>query len=116
MWGTHYFVNSGSSFVLYTSIEMAATLGDSKGQSCPAKWTVAGNVIVNGGFTVSNGETGQSEITFDYGQAVGGMPFIETKAVTSSGGPVEVDIVFSETFEGLQTETGMYSIAGIGHN
>ena len=97
----------------FTSIEMAAILDESKGQSCPTKWTVVGNVNVDDGFTLSNGESGQSEITFDYGRAVGGMPFVETKAVSNSGEPVVVDIIFSETFEGLQKDTGMYRKPGI---
>lgn len=88
---------------------MATTLDEAKGKSCPTKWTTAGNVTTNNGFTLSNSKSGQSEITFDFERAVGGMPFIQTKAISSNGGPVEVDIIFSETFEGLQSETGMYN-------
>ncbi|TVY81734.1 hypothetical protein LSUE1_G005471 [Lachnellula suecica] len=84
---------------------MAENRSPSKAQSCPAKWTVKGDVSVDEEFTLSNGESGQSEITFDYGRAEGGMPFVQTSKV-SCDGPVEVDIIFSETFEGLQSETG----------
>ena len=57
-------------------------------------------------FNLSNAEEGHSEITFDYEHAVGGLPFIETSSVVSNGGVVEIEVVFSETFAGLQSETG----------
>lgn len=90
---------------------MAAIPDDRNTNSYPASWTVAGNVNVDDGFILQNANAGQSEITFDYGQAVGGMPFIQTKAVASNGGPVEVDVIFSETFKGLQKETGTCHIS-----
>ncbi|PVH68309.1 glycoside hydrolase family 78 protein [Cadophora sp. DSE1049] len=71
----------------------------------PLKWTCQGDVEVAGSFKLSNGPKDQSEMTFDYGFAVGGMPVIETSSVTGDG-PVEVDIIFSETHAGIQSETG----------
>ncbi|KAH7409039.1 bacterial alpha-L-rhamnosidase domain-containing protein [Cadophora sp. MPI-SDFR-AT-0126] len=71
----------------------------------PLKWTCQGDVEVGESFRLSNGPNGQSEILFDYELAVGGMPVIETRSVTG-GGPVEIDIIFSETYAGIQSETG----------
>lgn len=73
----------------------------------PSKWTNVGSIDVADGITISNGAEGQSEITFDYLHAEGGLPFFETSRVVSVGGPVVVDVLFSETFEGLNKITGM---------
>jgi hypothetical protein len=94
-------------------MKMSAIMDEPKAKICPPKWTIVGDVQIDEGFTLSNNEAGQSEITFDYGRAEGGMPFIQTKAVSSAAGPVEVDIIFSETFEGLLKENGVYSITWI---
>ena len=75
----------------------------------PSKWTWNGNVSFAEGFDLSNGDEGQSEIIFDYQRAEGGIPFIETSKVTSRDGPIEIQIIFSETFTGLQKDTGMDS-------
>ncbi|KAK0109551.1 hypothetical protein ONS95_002237 [Cadophora gregata] len=71
----------------------------------PSKWTCKGDVDVAAGFMLSNGLKGHSEITFDYEFAVGGMPVIESSSVIGDG-VVEVDIIFSETYAGIQCETG----------
>jgi hypothetical protein len=73
----------------------------------PSKWTWNGNVSFAEGFELSNGDEGHSEIVFDYQRAEGGMPFIETNKVARRDGPVEIQIIFSETFAGLQKDTGM---------
>jgi hypothetical protein len=75
----------------------------------PSKWTWNGNVSFADGFELSNGDDGHSEIIFDYQRAEGGIPFIETSKVTSRDGPIEIQIIFSETFTGLQKDTGMDS-------
>jgi hypothetical protein len=79
--------------------------------STPSVWSCKGNVSDVGGFTISNDANAQSEITFDYGRAEGGIPYIETSKVTSSGGLVQVDVIFSETHAGLESDTGMYFFA-----
>lgn len=71
----------------------------------PSKWSCQGDVEVAGSFKLSNGPTGQSEITFDYGIAVGGMPILETTSVTGNCS-VEVDVIFSETHAGIKCGTG----------
>jgi hypothetical protein len=78
----------------------------------PTKWTTAGSVDCNAaGFCLSSYDSAQSVITFDYGRAEGGMPYLLVSKVTSSGeGPVEFDVVFSETFAGLQSATGEANI------
>jgi len=79
--------------------------------SVPSKWIIYGNVACSEGvFHISN-KDGQSAITFDYGRAKGGIPFIETSKVTSNGSPVEVEIIFSETFAGLQSATGKTNLS-----
>lgn len=85
---------------------MSTKLNKSRGSSNPSKWTWKGTVDVTDNFKLSNTEEGRSEITFDYEHAVGGLPFIETSSVVSNGGVVEIEVVFSETFAGLQSETG----------
>lgn len=75
-------------------------------QSTPSKWTVKGTVRIHEEFELSNTEEGLSEVVFDYGRAEGGIPFIETSKVTSDGRAVEVDIIFSETYAGLQSNIG----------
>ena len=74
----------------------------------PSKWTYKGGVEAAEGITVSNGREaeGHSEITFDYLRAEGGIPFIETSQISSDGGPIEIEMVFSETFSGLDRPTG----------
>ncbi|KAH8679026.1 Six-hairpin glycosidase-like protein [Tricladium varicosporioides] len=73
----------------------------------PNKWNVSGDVDTSNGWKLVNGGNGKSEIVFDYERAVGGMPFIETEEIVSCNGePVVVDIIFSETFEGLHKDTG----------
>jgi hypothetical protein len=82
-----------------------------QGSSRPSKWSWKGAVEVTEFFNLSNVGGEYSEITFDYERAVGGLPFIETSSVVSSnGGVVEIEVVFSETFAGLLSETGMYSV------
>ncbi|CZR69446.1 related to alpha-L-rhamnosidase A [Phialocephala subalpina] len=76
------------------------------GQSTPSKWTVNGDVKDIEGFELSNGAEGHSEIIFDYERAEGGVPFIETNGVVSNGEDVEIDVIFSETYAGLQNNTG----------
>jgi hypothetical protein len=56
-------------------------------------------------FNLSNGKEGNSEIILDYECAGGGLPFIGTSSVLSNGGVVEIDIIFSKIFAGLQSET-----------
>jgi hypothetical protein len=75
----------------------------------PSKWTWNGNVSFAADFELSNGDEGHSEIIFDYQRAEGGMPFIKTSKVTCRDGPIEIQIIFSETFAGLQKDTGMDS-------
>lgn len=84
--------------------------GDLKkpGESTPSKWTAKGSVRINEDFELSNGDEELSEVVFDYERAEGGIPFIETSKVTSDGRDVEVDIIFSETYAGLQSNTGMH--------
>jgi hypothetical protein len=72
----------------------------------PHKWTVKGDVQISGHFQLLHTEEQQSEIIFDYGRAVGGVPFIEISKVI--GEDVQVDIIFSETHGGLSSETGMH--------
>jgi hypothetical protein len=86
---------------------MKRVSSESKGYSSPSKWTCTGNVDCTEGFKLSNGAKGHSSIMFDYERAVGGLPFIGTTEVVSNGQDVEVDIIFSETFEGIQSGTGM---------
>ena len=78
-----------------------------EGYSSPLKWTCVGNIDCTDGFKLSNYSEGHSEIMFDYERAEGGLPFIGTTEVVSNGGPVEVEIIFSETYEGIQSGTGM---------
>lgn len=47
---------------------------------------------------------GIQEIILDYGRSVGGIPFIETVAVTSNGRPAVVDVVYSETSIGVHNK------------
>jgi hypothetical protein len=73
----------------------------------PTKWTTQGTVeCIAGSFNITTENDCQSEITFDYERAEGGMPFLEISKVSSNGVPVEVDIVFSETCAGMQSATG----------
>lgn len=75
-------------------------------RSVPSKWATNGSVdCSSNGFSLSS-KDGRAEITFDYERAEGGMPYLEISKVSSTGGPVEVDIIFSETFAGLQSGTG----------
>lgn len=85
---------------------MADTVVERKGFSSPKTWNAVGKVDTSNGFKLSNGAEGHADITFDYGRAEGGLPFIEATEVSSSGEPVVIDIIFSETFEGVQSETG----------
>ncbi|KUJ16636.1 bacterial alpha-L-rhamnosidase domain-containing protein [Mollisia scopiformis] len=85
---------------------MAGSREQHTGQRTPRKWTVTGDVKVDGDFELSNGTEEQSEILFDYERAEGGIPFIETSKVISNGEDVQVEIVFSETYAGLHSETG----------
>ncbi|KAH6694838.1 Six-hairpin glycosidase-like protein [Leptodontidium sp. MPI-SDFR-AT-0119] len=71
----------------------------------PSKWSCKGYVDIAEGFKLSNGSDGFSEIIFDYGSAVGGMPILETSNV-SGDGAAEIDIIFSETYAGIEKETG----------
>lgn len=89
------------------AISMKLESIESRGYSAPPKWTWNGNVDCTDGFKLFNGAEGRSEITFDYGRAEGGLPFIGTTEVVSNGEPVEIDIIFSETYEGIQNGTGM---------
>lgn len=83
---------------------------ESRGYSSPSKWTCVGKVDCSDGFKLSNGAEGHSEILFDYERAEGGLPFISTTEVASNGEPVEIDIIFSETYEGIQSGTGMQKL------
>lgn len=78
----------------------------------PLKWTYEGHVDVSEGFHISNGLEDNSEITFDYEQAVGGIAFIETSSVVGDG-PVEITVIFSGTYAGLQKDTGEHTISFI---
>lgn len=85
---------------------MKAESIESRGYSSPSKWTWNGDVDFADGFKISNNAEGHSEITFDYGRAEGGLPFIGIAEVASNGPSVELDIIFSETYEGVQSGTG----------
>ena len=93
------FLNSSSS----TNLELV----ESRGYSSPSVWTCNGNVDFTDGFKLSNSEEGGAEIIFDYERAEGGIPFIGIAEVVSSAHAVEVDVIFSETYEGIQNGTGM---------
>ncbi|KAG4442786.1 hypothetical protein IFR05_001732 [Cadophora sp. M221] len=71
----------------------------------PTKWSWKGAVDIAEGFKLSNLSDSSSEIIFDYGTAVGGVPILETSNV-SGDGTVEIDIIFSETYAGIEKETG----------
>lgn len=71
----------------------------------PSKWSCKGYVDIAEGFKLSNRSDGLSEIIFDYRSAVGGMPILEASNV-SGYGAVEIDIIFSETYAGIEKETG----------
>ncbi|KXH27089.1 hypothetical protein CSAL01_11848 [Colletotrichum salicis] len=63
----------------------------------------------SGVVTLTNGELSESSkqasITFDYGRCVGGLPsFMVDRA--SGEGPIKVRILYSETIEGIECETG----------
>jgi hypothetical protein len=75
--------------------------------SSPSKWTWNGDVDASEGFKLSNNAEGHSEITFDYERAEGGLPFLGIAEVANNGKPVELDIIFSETYEGMQSGTGI---------
>lgn len=79
----------------------------SRDYSSPSTWTWNGDVDFTDGFKLSNHAEGHSEITFDYGRANGGLPFIGIAEVASNGEPVEIDIIFSETYAGIQSGKGM---------
>lgn len=89
---------------------MVSQSEDSKGTSQPTRWTLSGDVDVTNGFKLTNGNEGYSEILFDYERAVGGLPFIGTSAVVSNGEPVVIDVILSETFEGIESGTGMLPV------
>lgn len=83
----------------------------SRTQECitPTVWTCKGTVEVLGGFHLSNSTsegTQHAEIIFDYKRAEGGVPYIETTSVRSNDGPVDIEVTFSETYEGLHSGTG----------
>jgi hypothetical protein len=86
-------------------------MGAPKNRSVPSKWTIDGNVACSEGVFHLSNEEGQSAITFDYLRAEGGIPFIETSKVISDGRLVEVEIIFSETFAGLQSATGKINLS-----
>lgn len=89
-------------------------MGSSKNCRVPSKWTTNGDVSCTDGLFRLSNEEGQSSVTLDYQRAEGGLPFLETSTVTSSGGTVEVEIIFSETFAGLQSATGKVFLNGKG--
>lgn len=73
----------------------------------PRTWTVKGDAqVIEQQFNLSNAAEQLSEIVFDYGCAVGGLPYLETSEVI--GEDVQVDIIFSETYAGLSSENGMH--------
>jgi alpha-L-rhamnosidase len=80
---------------------------ESRGYTSPSKWTWHGDVDFTDGFKLSNHAEGYSEITFDYERAEGGLPFIDTTEIVSNGELVEVGIIFSETYDGIQSRTGI---------
>ncbi|RDW69281.1 hypothetical protein BP6252_08301 [Coleophoma cylindrospora] len=57
-------------------------------------------------WSLRNGANGQSSIVLDYSRAEGGIPFFKTSAVTSESNSVEIEVVYSETYEGLDKEDG----------
>jgi hypothetical protein len=80
---------------------------EARGYSSPLKWTWKGDVDCSDGFKLLNNAEGHSEIIFDYERAEGGLPFIGIAETVSSGQPIEICIIFSETYEGIQNGTGM---------
>lgn len=85
---------------------MTSTAGVATRSICPTNWTASADTETAAGLILTNLATGQAEIIFDYSRAEGGMPFLEVANVVSEADNVEVDIIFSETYEGTQSETG----------
>lgn len=56
---------------------------------------------------LSTFEGGVSELTLDYGRAVGGIPFFEVANVQSENDIAELEIIYSETRAGIEKEKGM---------
>ena len=61
-------------------------------------------------FTISSTAGNGSEIILDYGRCVGGIPVFEVSKV-SGRGAVEFDVIYSESREGIDTETGKTSFS-----
>ena len=57
---------------------------------------------------ISNVTTDVGEVILDYGRCEGGMPIFVVESATSSGGQAKVPfrVVYSETKEGIDHETG----------
>lgn len=56
-------------------------------------------------YTLINTAKEQSEIVLDYGRAEGGIPVFEV-ARASGTAPISVRVVYSETIDGIDSETG----------
>lgn len=86
---------------------MTSAAGVTTRSICPTNWTSSADTETAAGLILTNSATGQAEILFDYERAEGGMPYLEVANIVSSDAEnVEVDIIFSETYEGLQSEIG----------
>lgn len=71
----------------------------------------------SGVFTLTNGPSpdhpaARATIVFDYGRCVGGIPtFLVDRA--QGGGPIDIKVVYSETADGIHSETGNYTKASM---
>lgn len=60
----------------------------------------------NGALILKNpGATGNATIILDYGKCTGGLPVFDISAAQAEG-PIAIQVVYSETIEGIGCETG----------
>ncbi|KAL3427196.1 alpha-L-rhamnosidase (RhaA is able to hydrolyze alpha-1) [Phlyctema vagabunda] len=60
----------------------------------------------NTSWSLATGVVGYASIIVDYGRAEGGIPFFKTSIVESQSEVVEVECIYSETFEGIHEDGG----------
>lgn len=53
----------------------------------------------------NSGATGNATIVLDYGKCTGGVPVFDISAAQAQG-PIAIQVVYSETIEGIGCQTG----------
>ncbi|KFY33721.1 hypothetical protein V494_07380 [Pseudogymnoascus sp. VKM F-4513 (FW-928)] len=56
--------------------------------------------------SISTADESSGEITLDYGRCEGGLPIFEISTATSENETVEFDVIYSESWEGINNEQG----------